>query len=69
MHQPSPLIGSEKRPMLQPLTESFEYAVGVIKYRYEGETKALKDKPIKFTGSCQMTPEQEQLMNEAVILL
>lgn len=66
MHQPSPLIGSENRPTLQPLTESFEYAVGVSKYRHNGKIKPLNDKPIKLTGSCQMTAEQERLMSEAV---
>ncbi|WP_413190189.1 hypothetical protein [Psychrobacter sp. AT9] len=69
MHQPSPLAGSEKRPTLQPLSENCEYAVGVSKYRHEGAIKPLNDVPIKISGSCQMTPEQEQLMSEAVVLL
>lgn len=67
MHQPSPLIGSEKRPTLQPLKESPDYAVGVSKYQHKGKITPLNDTPIKLKGFCQMTPEQEQLMSEAVV--
>lgn len=69
MHQPSPLMGSEKRPTLQPLKESSDYAVGVSKYRHKGKITPLNDVPIQISGSCQMTPEQEQLMSGAVVLL
>lgn len=67
MYQPSPLICSEKCSTLQPLTESFEYAVGVSKHRHNDKIKPLNDKIIYVTGSCQMTPEQEWLVSEAVI--
>ena len=67
MHKPDPLIGSEKRPTLEPLTESFGYTVGVSKHRPNGKIKPLNDKLTYVTGSCQVTIKQEQLMSEAVI--
>lgn len=67
MHKPSPLVGSEKCLTLEPLTENFDYAVGVSKYRHKGKVTPLNDVPIQISGSCQMTPEQEHMMSEAVI--
>lgn len=66
MHQPSSLIGSEKCPKLKPLTENYEYEVGVSKYKYNGKITPLNDKPIQLTVSCQMTSEQERLVGESL---
>lgn len=68
MHQPSPLKNTGKSPVLQPLTEDCEYEVGMSKHRYKGKIKSSNDKLIQLTGSCQMTPKQVQLLQEAVVL-
>lgn len=69
MHQPSPLIGLEERPTLPPVHADCEYAVGVSTHRHKGKIKPLNDIPIQVSDSCQMTPEQEYLLSEAVVLL
>lgn len=68
-HQPSRLIGSGKRPKIQPLTVNDEHEVGVSKYQHNGKINHLSDKHINLLGFYEATPEQEQLLIDAMVLL